>query len=38
MSLGNFNAATEAMKLALAYQRRVMAEEDTITGSDNGGW
>jgi hypothetical protein len=38
MSLGNFSTATGAMKLAVAYQRQVMAEEDKITGSNNGGW
>lgn len=38
MSLGNFSTAADAMKLAAAYQRQVMAEEDDITGSDNGGW
>ena len=38
MSLGNFSTATGAMKLAVVYQRQVMAEEDKITGSNNGGW
>lgn len=38
MSLGNFSTATGAMKLAVAYQRQVMAEEDKITDSNNGGW
>jgi hypothetical protein len=38
MELSNFSTAANAMKQAAVYQRQVMADEDSLTGSDNGGW
>lgn len=38
IELGRFNTAASSMRQAVKYQKRVMAAEDRITGSDNGGW
>lgn len=38
MQFGSFSSAAAAMKRAAAWQDKVMADEDRITGSDMGGW
>jgi hypothetical protein len=38
LELGNTSTAASAFKAATVYQKRAMAREDGITGSDWGGW